>query len=48
MMKKFAVISIMLFSISTLALAEGKQAVAIYMAGVEPAGANGVHNIMGG
>ncbi|MDR3012458.1 MAG: CsgG/HfaB family protein [Chitinispirillales bacterium] len=30
------------------ALAQGKQTVAVYMAGEEPAGARGVHNIMGG
>jgi len=31
-----------------IAAAQGKQAVAVYMAGNEPEGARGVHNIMGG
>jgi TolB-like protein len=35
-------------SLGSLALTEGKMAVAIYMAGVEPTGVRGVHNIMGG
>jgi hypothetical protein len=35
-------------SFGPLALPEGKQTVAIYMAGEEPTGARGVHNIMGG
>jgi hypothetical protein len=35
-------------SLESLALREGKMAVAIYMAGEEPTGARGVHNIMGG
>ncbi|MCL2219277.1 MAG: OmpA family protein, partial [Chitinispirillia bacterium] len=33
---------------SDIAAEQGKQAVAIYMAGDEPTGAQGVHNIMGG
>jgi TolB-like protein len=49
---------IVLFSAATIAQelpslesttsAQGKQTVAVYMAGEEPAGAQGVHNIMGG
>jgi hypothetical protein len=35
-------------SLESLALREGKQTVAVYMAGEEPAGARGVHNILGG
>ena len=34
--------------LTELAAEQGKQAVAIYMAGDEPTGAQGVHNIMGG
>jgi len=34
--------------LAELAVAQDKQALAIYMAGEEPAGARGVHNIMGG
>ena len=53
-MKKIVLILAMLFCTATLAqnlpvaATDGKQAVAIYMAGEEPQGASGVHNIMGG
>ncbi|MCL2218800.1 MAG: hypothetical protein FWC23_02655, partial [Chitinispirillia bacterium] len=35
-------------ALDSVAAEQGKQAVAIYMAGDEPQGAQGVHNIMGG